>query len=224
VLVKLIQSEWVKYQRNLYFYMYFLLLLLLPFLLRILNIQTFDETLTMIIITLTITVVAATEIPRYCETGIIRTITLSNISRRSFYFSRFIKYILFYILSFVVGFTSLAIAFSNTITFTNCIKIFFIYLVINFFYVTFSQFLSLLYKRTVESLMTSILLLFVIFPLCNVIGKKYSFYSWLPLLYTEPKNFFVLNLGEIGYGIVLLISCGLLFQTLAVRKFSNDHF
>ena len=128
MLVKLIQSEWVKYQRNLYFYMYFLLLLLLPFLLRILNIQTFDETLTMIIITLTITVVAATEIPRYCETGIIRTITLSNISRRSFYFSRFIKYILFYILSFVVGFTSLAIAFSNTITFTNCIKIFFIYL------------------------------------------------------------------------------------------------
>lgn len=212
----IVSSEWIRYRRSWFFYIYIGTLIGLPVLLKWLKMDEIDETLLLIVITLT--VLSSTEIPRLLESGIMRSVLLSNITRKYFYLSQLLKYLLIYFLSFVVGMISLQLAFINSISWGWIEKRFFIYLVIIIFYILLSQLLSVILRRTVESLMSSLLIIFVIIPIFNSLFQTYTFYKKLPFLYLEPKNFLLLEANQILYVTVLLIGCSAILQYMGIRN------
>ncbi|OZI11414.1 hypothetical protein CEW92_11680 [Bacillaceae bacterium SAS-127] len=181
---KILISEWIRYRRSFFFFIYIGILIGLPFLLKLINIDPIDETLLLIVITLTITVLAATEIPRLTESGIIRPVLLSNVTRQYFYLSQLFKYLTIYCCSFLIGIISLQLVLISSFSFEWIARRFFVYLIITLFYVSFSQLLSVIFRRTVESLMSSILIIFVIIPILNSFFtrihfiRNYLFYIW----------------------------------------------
>lgn len=186
--------------------------------LKQLNPENMDETFILTIITLTITVLAAVEIPRLVESGIIRTIFLSNIARSHFYRSQSLKYVVIFILSYIIGMTSLKIAFLDTVSWKWILERFWVYFIITVVYMLFAQWISIIFQRTVESLMSCLLLLYVATPVLNSYFKAAEFYQKLPFLYLEPKNMLTLDIVSIWYSSLLLIFCGAVFLYLGIRK------
>ncbi len=215
---QIVSSEWIRYRRSWFFYIYIGTLIGLPVLLKWLKMDEIDETLLLIVITLTVTVLSATEIPRLLESGIMRSVLLSNITRKYFYLSQLLKYLLIYFLSFVVGMVPLQVAFINSISWGWIGKRFFIYLIIIIFYILLSQLLSIILRRTVESLMSSLLIIFVIIPIFNSLFQTNTFYKKLPFLYLEPKNFLLLETNQILYVTVLLRGCSAILQYMGIRN------
>ncbi|KOS63227.1 hypothetical protein FJQ98_24425 [Lysinibacillus agricola] len=215
---RLIGSEWGRYKVSFFFYLFFLAVITAPFVTRTINAEIIDEAILLVIITLTTVVLAATEMPRLIESGIIRSILLSNISRESFYVFQFVKYIGIFFVSFFFGMVSFFIAFPKLIDVNWIVERFIIYLVILIFYSSFSQCLSVFFKKTVETLMTCIVSLFILVPIFNSFFNENNLYKKLPFLYLEPKNLLMLSLSELLYPFILLICCSVIIQFIGLNK------
>lgn len=215
---RVLSSEWLRYRNSQFFYLYVMILITIPFLIRRLNTTGPDETILLAIVSLVITVLAATEIPRLAESGILRAVLLSNISREYFYISHLMKYIVVYCFSFFIGTFSLLLVFKEPFNFEWILDRFFVYLIIILLYISFSQFLSILFRRTVESLMTSLLVLFVVVPIFNSFYSENSFYKKLPFLYIEPKNLLLVESTQFIYAIFILLCCSVITLFLGIKK------
>ncbi|WP_438351056.1 hypothetical protein ACP8HI_10660 [Paenibacillus sp. FA6] len=210
-------SEWLRYKRSLVFYLYIASLIGIPFLFRWIKAGA-NETILFAVITLTITVLASTELARLAESGILRTILLSNVARTTFYVSHTCKYIVFFIFSTTLSMVIIHFVALQSLTLNLLLKQCFIYFVLTFFYLSFSQLLSILLRQTVQALMSGLLILYIIVPIFNSFFYSKEWYHLLPFLYLEPDNFLALESSKLVYISILLIACSLLFQYLGIRR------
>lgn len=84
--------------------------------------------------------------------------------------------------------TSLKIAFLDNVSWKWILERFWVYFIITVVYMLFAQWISIIFQRTVESLMSCLLLLYVATPVLNSYFKAAEFYQKLPFLYLEPKK------------------------------------